>query len=72
MAGSHQLYGGWGGTDGAQKPVKEDFVKMWMTDNEVCARVVEGDVLTTYEAELTGLGVEEEEGRGNLEDYTPF
>ena len=43
-----------------------------MTDNEVCARVVEGDVLTTYEAELTGLGVEEEEGRGNLEDYTPF
>lgn len=47
-------------------------MKMWMTDNEVCARVVEGDVLTTYEAELTGLGVEEEEGRGNLEDYTPF
>lgn len=36
---------------------------MWMTDHEVCARVVEGDVLNIYEAELTGLGVEEEEGR---------
>lgn len=48
---------------GAQKPVKRIFVKMWMTDNEVCAKVLEGDVLNIYEAELTGLGVEEEEGR---------
>ena len=45
---------------------------MWMTDQEVCARMVEGDVLNIYEAELTGLGVEEEEGRGSLEANTPF